>query len=111
MAGRKLAVFSRGNAGCGQARRVRTNSGTSMFGQMRIAAATVPLETEFQTQAELPFINTFAGEIRGPGDGHEVRSVADKAVRVAKVWCVGEVERLRPELQPETLGEREFTKQ
>ena len=53
------------------------------------------LETEFQAEAELPFVDTLPGEIRGPRDGHEVRSIADITVRVGEVWCVGEIERLR----------------
>src|SRR6476661_3338524 len=69
------------------------------------------LEAKFQTKAELPFVDAFPGQILDTGDGHEVRSIANEAVRSGKVWGISEVERLRPELHSETFGKCEFAKE
>jgi hypothetical protein len=64
-------------------------------------------EGQPQSEAELPFREVSIGA----GDHHEVGSGHVGIARVAEVRRVGEVERLRTELNPEPLSDRENTEQ
>ena len=78
------------------------------------------LESQLQSEAELPLIDAVAAQIGDAGDASEVVQVGDCAVRIQdhvrhipigirEMWGVAEIERLHPELELESLGETELT--